>query len=245
MVAADHPRSLVAQVAPGRSNERNHSRRAHEGTAAGVEPWRVWAAAGFRLLPEGGALDRGGARVPEEQLEHEAVALSLPWPVHRPSASAVDEMLTIDAPAAVAEHTACKRDASGAPGDERPRKKRKVDLRVGRVVWLLDPPADALPMPMVILALVTEQDGAPGALRLGPLHTPPGPVALSGTPVPRTAVIEFHYRLPEVWQKHCDAPGVHAAVEAALRQMHAVCGPAREPRGYWGRFGPPVPYPFD
>lgn len=224
----------------------------------------------------------------EEQLEREAVALSLPWPVHRPSASAIDEMLTISAPAAVDEHTAAdplrvgpspiplldaaswgasvaaaamcsvageseaadaqapahKRDASGAPGDERPRKKSKVDLRVGRVVWLLEPPADAPPMPMVILRKVDGTPGAGGGLVQGPLTTPPDHVAPPGTPVPRTAVVEFGYLLPAVWQEHGDAPGVHTAVQAAMKQMHAVGGSAREPRGYWQKFVPGVPYPF-
>ena len=251
-----HP---LAQVAPARSNERSHSRPAHEGTARGVAPWRIWAVAGFRLLPEGGALDRRGVLVPEEQLEHEAVALSLPWPVPRPSESAVDELLTIEAPSTVcaaavkaravaaAKASRRERDASAAPGDARPCKKRKIDLRVGRVVWLREPPPDAPPMPMVILAKVDERDCAPGAgdgLRLGPLPTPPGPIVHPGTLVPRAAVVEFGDLLPTVWLEHGDAPGVHTAVEAALKQMHMVCGQAREPRSYWQRFGPGVPYPF-
>ena len=114
-------------------------------------------------------------------------------------------------------------------------------------MWLREPPPDAPPMPMVILAKVDERDCAPGAgdgLRLGPLPTPPGPIVHPGTLVPRAAVVEFGDLLPTVWLEHGDAPGVHTAVEAALKQMHMVCGQAREPRSYWQRFGPGVPYPF-
>ena len=59
--------------------------------------WHKWASAGYRLLEHGGALDRHGAQVPEDQLEAIAGELHLPWPSSglewRPAPADADALL--------------------------------------------------------------------------------------------------------------------------------------------------------
>jgi len=199
-------------------------------------PWHTWAAAGFRLLEGGGALDRGGAPVPEPLLATLAGEAGLPWPVDRPSRAELDDLLSNQAP-----HRPAAQGPSGSgSAAPRERKRRRVDFAYGRVFWLKEPPTVGPPRPMYIedkedLVLLLRTAGPP---RSGESQAP--------VRIERDAVTEFATGLADMWRQHRADPQFRGDVEAAVHRVTtAGTGPYRTPEMMWAKFGPAEePYPF-
>ena len=235
-----------------RNRKRSRTEPGAEDPAAGLPTahrgrpsWHAWAAAGFRLLPGGGALNGCGEPIAEPLLESVATEGRLPWPVaHRPAWEESAALLAI-APLDASPSTTLNDCASNYRRTSTlptpPPKKRRIDYGIGRVMWLKDANGcgngarneDAL-RPMRI----ESHDGALLLLR---------PLPLDGTAlvsIERTAVVEFGTGLAAVWNAHSGKELVRKGIEDALQLTHRQQGRAREPRLVWERHGGGVPFPF-
>ena len=103
--------------------------------------WRLWGLRGYWLLPDGGARDRDGSLVPEASLAQIAKEELLPWPGAaldwRPSeadAECLFRPLDQDTTSALVR---LQRALRTSPHLFSKVLASKVDLRLGRVVWLL------------------------------------------------------------------------------------------------------------